>query len=287
MLDNNNSLNESIIQNKDNKKYIDTKQKLLPKEDIEIYITIPDIKYEEESSILMKGKLLIETISKDKLSINLNIFMKISPIRIILTSTSKYKLEIDQERKEENNTLNQYYKLLTDELKCGETLEFSIEDYNENSPLNFVVSLNSLENNDSEKPDLHYNCKTGKIKVFIPKNNSKYEVTPRINFDLIIYFREHFIIYISVDALIKINFFSIQMYDYFLKKYIEKESFIYLSFSSINILKNEKIPIILNFLLYSLFSYKEKVNISIKSDLPKGIDIEYPKEDIIINEIKI
>ena len=287
VLDNNNSLNESIIQNKDNKKYIDTKQKLLPKEDIEIYITIPDIKYEEESSILMKGKLLIETISKDKLSINLNIFMKISPIRIILTSTSKYKLEIDQERKEENNTLNQYYKLLTDELKCGETLEFSIEDYNENSPLNFVVSLNSLENNDSEKPYLHYNCETGKIKVVIPKNNSKYEVTPRINFDLIIYFREHFIIYISVDALIKINFFSIQMYDYFLKKYIEKESFIYLSFSSINILKNEKIPIILNFLLYSLFSYKEKVNISIKSDLPKGIDIEYPKEDIIINEIKI
>ena len=77
------------------------------------------------------------------------------------------------------------------------------------------------------------------------------------------------------------------MYDYFKLNYIEKESFIYLSPSSINILKNEKIPIDLNFLLYSSFLFKEKVNITDNSSMIKGINIEYPKEDIIIKEAVI
>ena len=282
--DANNSLNNSIKDIKVQKKvkYMNTKEKLKPKEDIEIYIDIHNLNYIKEISIILDGKLCIELLSSQKkFYIDINISMKIIPIKLILKSLSKYKLEIDEERKIQDNSLNIYYKLDTDELNSGETIEFFIENYNEDSDLSYVVCLKSLENNISEKPIINW-TKEGKIKMIIP--NLKNEITPRINCDLVITFINNVSIYISIDALIKNNFFLIQMYDYFLKKYIERESNIYLSPSSISILAEGEIPINLNFLLYSSFLFKEKVNINLKSEFPDEIKLEFPKEDIIINE---
>ena len=259
----------------DNTVYLSVKEETLPSQNIEIFINIPKMVEEE---IKIEGVLKMESSNIKPFELKLNISFKIIPIKIILES-KKYDLINIPDKQKNNEYFDQYYKLNTSELESGEIIEFSIKNIIDNFEyINFAHSIISLDNNTCEKPFIDVDCRRGFLKVNIPNyDNYNNKKIPRLNCEILIYFNEYFQITLLIDALINNNQFCLEMYDFFQKCYVQNESSLYLSNSSINILRKENKFIDLDFSLFSITSKNKIVNISIDK---KGEDIEmkYKKE---------
>ena len=274
--------NKEELTAKDKEKLLTVKSETFPGENIEIYVNIPK---DFDDEIKIEGELKLEASTIKPLKLNLNIFFKIISNKIMLES-NKYNLINEPDRQGKNGLFDQYYRLNANELENGEIIEFSIKNFIKNDFINFSPSLNSLDKNTCEKPNIDFKCETGSLKIYLPEyDNYSSDETPRINCEVVIYFNEQFQIIILIDALINTNIFSLKMYDYFLKDYVENESTIYLNNSSIQIFKNENQFIILDFKLYTN-SKKEKLKMSFYNEHIDKISINFENQELeIINPI--
>ena len=87
----------------------------------------------------------------------------------------------------------------------------------------------------------------------IPKLNCLYEI--KINEDLIIY--------IIIDALIKLDISQLFMYDFYTKKYVQNEATIHLNVKVKETLQKKNTKIKLQFLLFSIWENEKFLLISI------------------------
>ena len=107
-----------------------------------------------------------------------------------------------------------YYKLDASTLTSNEHIDFVIMNNYSREDIIFCVSVKSLDNNSSKKPEVYSkNMKKNKIKesfqIIIPNYN--YEIIdeiPRLNCMYEIMINENFVIYIIIDAIIKSNIYK-------------------------------------------------------------------------------
>ena len=219
-------------------------------ENIELYVEIPQTF--EEDTIKINSIIELESTSGKKLELETNIILTTIPISVLI-SCNEYKL-IKQKMDYDNNvTFEQCFKLDTNELLGDEEINFELLNYKNDDSIEFYLSVKSLDNNTSNKPEFLQIKQKNKFKISIPKYDfsSNDKEIPRLNCILEIFINKNFIIYIIIDSLIRPNLNEIKMYDYYSKSYVENESIIYLNEVSQDILIKEKLNIELRFILFS------------------------------------
>jgi len=231
-------------------KLLNVKEIVKKGENIELYVEIPQT-FEEET-IKINSIIELESASGKKLELETNIILTTTPISALI-SCKEYKL-IKQEINYDNDVaFEQCFKLDTSELLGDEEINFDLINYKNKDPIEFYLSVKSLENNTSNKPVFLQIKQKDKFKITIPKydfTSNNFEI-PRLNCILEIYINKNFIIYIIIDSLIRPNLNEVKMYDYYSRSYVENESIIYLNEASKEILKRENAKIELKFILYS------------------------------------
>ena len=243
-----NDINQNLYNKNDS--MLCVKEFIKKGENIELYLKIPQTF--DEKKIKIKSIIKFESTSGKKLDLETNItFIKI-PISLFLFCKNYNLIKEKSNKLNENNTVNQYFKLDANQLFCNEEIYFELINYYFDNNIDFIINVNSLENNTSKKPD--YSIKKNSFKIIIPKY--KYESIdnneiPRLNCVFKIQINKYFIINLTIDSLINPNLNIIQMYDYYSKNYVEKKSIIYLNENSLNILIEKKKQIELKFILYS------------------------------------
>ena len=155
-----------------------------------------------------------------------------------------------------------------------------------NEDILFCVSVKSLDNNTSKKPKLitetmEKNKIIKSFKIEIPNYNSKEFLNdiPRLNCIYEIMINENFIIFIIIDALIKLNISKLLVYDFLTKQYVENEVTIYLNDKIKDTLAKKKRNIKLKFVLFSTIENK-KFNLTINEF--KGIKLLPEKMENVI-----
>ena len=195
----------------------------------------------------------------------------------LLLSCNQYNLINNYNCTEEKKAVNElYYKLDASTLTSNEHIDFSIMNNYSREDIIFCVSVKSLDNNSSKKPEVYSkNMKKNKIKesfqIIIPNYN--YEIIdeiPRLNCMYEIMINENFVIYIIIDAIIKSNIYKLYIYDFFSKKYVENEVIIYLNEKVKETLNKKNTKIKLQFVLFSTSQKKKKFTLNIK----EGNDIK-------------
>ena len=249
--------------NKDKEhKYLSVKELVNKGENIQLFVEVPQI-LDEENTFQISSLLYIESSSKKNLELKVNIILRTIPISVLL-SCKEYKLikkdEKDEIRLGNSNKLILYFKLDTQELFENEEINFNLLNYKENEPIEFFVSVKSLENNSSDKPKFSRNKEKNHFKIIIPKyydlNLNNNEIS-RLHCRLEVFINNNFVLYIIIDSLIRPNLNTFKMYDFYSKSYKEKEIIIYSNENIQTIYKNEKRLIQLNCLIFSLFENEE------------------------------
>ena len=189
----------------------------------------------------------------------------------LLLSCNQYNLINNYNYTEEKKAVNElYYKLDASTLTSNEHIDLAIMNNYSREDIIFCVSVKSLDNNSSKKPEVYSkNMKKNKIKesfqIIIPNYN--YEIIdeiPRLNCMYEIMINENFVIYIIIDAIIKSNIYKFYIYDFFSKKYVENEVTIYLNEKVKETLNKKKTNIKLKFALFRTNQEKKKFTLNIK-----------------------
>ena len=203
----------------------------------------------------------IESSSKKKLELQINVILTTIPISI-LVSCKEYEL-IKQKIDYDNDIpFVQCFKINSKEFIGNEEINFELLNYNNQDTIDFYLSAKSLENNTFSKPHFDKIKQTNNFKITIPKIENMVNETeiPRLNCVIEVFINSNYVIYILIDSLIKPIVCEIKMYDYYLKEYRENESTIYLNESVQDIFKEEGKKIKLYFILISSFQTSFKVN---------------------------
>ena len=190
---------------------------------LKIYLNIQNLKAEKLYKENIQFKLEISSKNYNKLLIPFNLSLNVVPLNILF-SISGYKLIYDQEKKEFNfnSSIVYAYSKIKFKFKYQYTSEISYQF--KDGRVNFDYSLDSLEKNNSNKPEI--NKEVNKLILEIPK----YEETKNnvINFILKIYFSSTFYINIKFNSKIFPYNFDLKCYSYDKKQFTSDEIFIYI-----------------------------------------------------------
>ena len=228
---------------------------------IQIYVEIPKYK---EGTISLSCKLIINTIDKKK-ECTINLYIKFDLIQInLLLSCKQYKLINNYKFIKEKNDLQElYYKLDTSCIYNNEQIDFEIINVQSKEDVLFCISVKSLENNTSKKPNIIAKKKeNNKIKnyfnLIIPNYGNDFpNEIPRLNCVYEIMINENFVIYIIIDAVIKCYISELYMYDFYTKNYVKDEATIHFNEKVKDTLTKKKAKLTLKFLLFSTYENKE------------------------------
>ena len=219
----------NIKGNKLTAKIIDSDKSIVSVDEIDIentlkiYLNIQNLKPDKMYKENIQFKLEISSKNYNKLLIPFNLSLNIVPLAILF-SLSDYQLIYDPEKKEFNFNSSIVYAY--SKIKFGFKYQYTSKISNQfkNGRVNFDYSLDSLEKNNSEKPEIK---KEGnKLILEIPK----YEETKNniINFILKIYFSSTFYINIKFNSKIFPFNFELKCYSYDKKKFTSDDIFIYI-----------------------------------------------------------
>ena len=202
---------------------------------LKIYLNIQNLKPDKFIKENIQFKLEIRSQNYNKLLIPFNLSFQIVPLTILF-SLKDYKLTYDLEKKEFNFNSSIVYSYSEIEFRFKYLYTSNISNQFKDMRVNFDYSLDSLEKNNSNKPDI--NKKINSLTLEIPRyEESKNNI---INFILKIYFSSTFYINIKFNSKIFPYNFDLKCYSYDKKKFTSDEIFIYIC--------EERIPY--NYILY-------------------------------------
>ena len=224
-----NIFNELIEDN--NNVNVEIKKEIPKNTSIIIRLRIPALKTSKEETHLYNFDLLLKTEKFNneqeyELVINCKFFIKLIPISVLLIS-EKYNLKLLDKKN---------FKLCADKLYSGEEIKFKLSNFINNEIKDISIYLDSLKDNMVEtKPIVNIKNKNEIIlKIKNTKEKSYTNELKKLNCVLIIILAEDFIINIIVNAyIIPINF-TLSLYDYTQRKFLECDSIIYYNQDLIN-----------------------------------------------------
>ncbi len=234
------------------KRYLSVKEFIKKGENVQLFVEIPQTF--EEDTIQISSVLNIESISGKKLELNVNIILTTIPISVLI-SCKEYKLIKEKMNYDNDITFEQCYKLDAKEFIGDEQINFELLNYKEKEPIEFFISVKSLDNNSSNMPSFSRNKQKNNFKITIPKYelDSNDEDVPRMHCLLEVLVNKNFVVYIIIDCLIRPNLTIFKIYDFYSTTYVENEMVIYLNESSQEIFKKEKSNVELKCLLFSTY----------------------------------
>ena len=223
-----------------------------------IYLNIQNLKSNELSKANINFKLELKSESYKELLIPFNLSLNIVPLSILFNSID-FKLNYDSE--------NNIFYFGTSSLFGNSTIQFSFnylyisENMNQlnNNTVIFDYSLDSLENNTSNKPILVKE----KNKLIIKIPNYENEENNTLNFMLNIYFTSTFFINIKFNSKIYPLKFDFEWYSYNKKTFIDDDIIIYI----------EKDIIPYEYILFLKVKTIPDIYVQLNYNLPEGIEI--------------
>ena len=231
--------------------YLTVNEYIKKGDNIELFLEIPQ-SFDEET-IQIEAVLNIETISGKKLDLKVKFIFTTIPISVLI-SCKEFELIKEKPKNDSNVVFEHYFRLNAPELSENQEIHFELLNHiNEKEPIEFYLSVESLENNTSTMPIFSNSKLTNKFSITVPSNDydSNGNDISKIHCIFEIFVNKNFIIYIIIDSFIKPCINILKIYDFYTQKYVEKEMNIYLNESSQKIFKINKHFIELRCILFS------------------------------------
>ncbi len=254
-----NIANISNVNIEDQIKFLKVKDLFKKGENIQLFVKVCPTNKEEIYKLTYT--LTIRTNSGKRLDLRINIDLTVIPINV-LVSCDEYNLikeEINTENSDICGNVTKSFKLDAAELFENELINFKLSTYEDEEPISFYLSAESLGNNTSEIPEFSKSKQSSNFYIKIPKFEYKSEedYIPRLNCKIQVYINKNFIIYFTIDCAIKPIKNIFKIYDFYSKSYVENQMIIYLNEKSLEIFKTQKKNIQLNCRLFSTLENNE------------------------------
>ena len=221
IIENNNKIFNELVEKNDIKN-VDLNSEIPKNVNIIIRLRIPKLIKSEEETHLYNFDLILKTekINNEneyELIIHCKFFIKLIPISILLIS-EHYNLKWLKDKN---------FILCTDKLTVGEEIKFKLSNYFNNEIIDYDINLNSFDDNMIKDKPLIDKIKGNEIVLKIKEIKENYIEFKKLHCELILILAEDFLIKIEINAfIIPINF-SLSLYDYTKKEFLEEGSIIY------------------------------------------------------------
>lgn len=185
-------------------KIISIKDKLKNSEPLQIFIAPPHAINKEPSILTLKGNILIKTENLEPFVLPFEFILSIIPMTIRVQSL-EYKLAEEEKG----------FRLCCDKIDSSSILNFEILNYYVHDSFIVAVELESLEENEGEKPEITIDKIHKTFSLRIPKVSNP----TRSKFNIKIAFSQTFVCIIHCDFVIMPLVFSFEVYDYYTKQF--------------------------------------------------------------------
>lgn len=247
----------------DYSKIISTKEKVMNKELIQLFIKAPNITGKEKQTVNIKGNLKMKIKGMNEKAFPFDIALQLLPMKVnmkcIQFPLSKLK--------------SKHFKLCCDRVTSEDTIDFEITNYFIPELFKVNVELEPLINNKADKPIIKINEKTKMFSITVPHVDEP----TRSHFNIIVKLCKNLEITIKCDFVIQPTVVIFEMYDICTKEFCSENCYI------VSIEPYQ--PQDLYFRIISL--HRVKQNIRIEGSFPNYIKIDGSSLTTVVNENSI
>lgn len=179
-----------------------------PKDIVKIFVLLSNLSLDKNESFDIEADIIISSPGLRPLILP-GIFHIILAPQIIYISCNKYSISL-----KDNNIY-----LCTNKLMSSEELSFAIHNHNIDEPLNYKIQFESLDNNESPKPEKNTYSKDN-LTIIIPKVENPTRIHCAINLK----FSDKLQTKVIIDSIIIPFNFSFSLFDYNQKRYVTDSS---------------------------------------------------------------